>query len=262
MPPAAATARASSARAARVATRRAPARARTRPTSRRAQTRIAPGRTARAHTRPAPRRSSAATAPLRLVPAAVGRTATAVGDIADSGLFIGLVRSRGWIFLLAVLLVGIVALNVVTLSLNSRTSRTAALSDELKRENSALRGDLAGALASERLREKAAELGLAYPAAEAIIDLRADPGDAAAAARRLRSGEIQIGAAESVDPVAPTPETTAVTPTPVPAESTPAPEETVAPTTQATAPAAAETAAPPEAGGGAPTGASGGAIAP
>ena len=256
MPPAAATARASSARAAGAAVRRAPARAaRTRTATRRA--------TGRAHGRPAPRRAHAATAPLRLVPAAVGRTATAVSEIADSGLFVGLVRSRGWIFLLAVLLVGIVALNVVTLSLNSRTSRTAALSDELKRENSALRGDLAGALASERLRDKAFELGLGYPAAEAIIDLRFSPEDAATAAKRLRNGDIQIGAQAPVEPAATATETTPVTATPAPtAETVTTPVESATPTTQrTTTPAGGETAATPDAGGGA-SAASGGAIVP
>jgi hypothetical protein len=189
-----------------------------------------------------------------------------VSEIADSGLFVGLVRSRGWIFLLAVLLVGIVALNVVTLSLNSRTSRTAALSDELKRENSALRGDLAGALASERLRDKAFELGLGYPAAEAIIDLRAKPGDAAAAARRLRNGEIQIGAAAPAESAAATTETTTSTPTatPVATETAPAATEPVAQPTQTETQAATQAAgeAAGTATGAQSTGASGGAIVP
>src|SRR5690606_37815931 len=132
--------------------------------------------------------------PMRLVPVAVGRTAVAVGGIADSGLFVRLTRSRIWIGLLATLLAGIVGLNVVTLSLNAGSSGTAALTDQLKRENSALRGDLAGVLANDRLQSEASELGLSYPAAGDILDLRLHDGDAAAAAKRLRAGEITIGA--------------------------------------------------------------------
>jgi hypothetical protein len=198
---------------------------------------------------------------MRLVPVAVGRTATAVGGIADSGFFVGITRSRIWIGLLACLLIGIVGLNVATLSLNARASKTAALTDELKRENSALRGDLSGVLSNDRLQREAAKLGLAYPATGAILDLRADPDDAATAAKRLRRGEITAGdasvpvvpATEYTEPATAAPATEVVPAEPVttaPAETTTS--ETIEPTTPAVS---------TDAAAGAET-SSGGALAP
>ena len=51
----------------------------------------------------------------QLIPIAVG-TATAVRNLPDSGLIVRLTRGRAWIGVLGVLLVGIVTLNVITLS--------------------------------------------------------------------------------------------------------------------------------------------------
>ncbi len=65
-------------------------------------------------------------------------------------------RSRAWIVVLATLLVGIVALNVVGLSVSSSVSRTAAEADLLERDNSLLREQIStvntrrGARAAER----------------------------------------------------------------------------------------------------------------
>src|SRR5687767_11636042 len=81
----------------------------------------APGRRPRA--RLAPRRRRSGQTPIAgFVPVAVGRTAGAVGGLADSGLVVRLTRSRLWIGLLGALLVGIVALNVMALSFNASQS--------------------------------------------------------------------------------------------------------------------------------------------
>jgi hypothetical protein len=153
--------------------------------------------------RPAPRKRAprrAATQPARrrtghtpisgFVPIAVGRTAGAVGGIADSGLVVRLTRSRLWIGLLGGLLVGIVALNVVALSFNSSSSDAARQAEELKRQNSALRGDIATRLSSPEIQAAAAKLGLINPEAGSIRYLRPSADDAAEAARRLRAGEL------------------------------------------------------------------------
>ncbi len=81
------------------------------------------------------------------MPVAVG----AVSGIADSPLVLGLTKSRLWIGVLGSLLVGIVALNVMALSFNAASSKTAGLSDQLREENSALRADIADGLSNERL---------------------------------------------------------------------------------------------------------------
>ena len=60
-----------------------------------------------------------------LVPLAVGRTAAAVSDLADSGLLLRLTRGRLWIGMLTTLLVGIVALNVLALSFSATASSSA-----------------------------------------------------------------------------------------------------------------------------------------
>jgi hypothetical protein len=215
------------------------------------RTRRAPRATAARAARPAPRRARPAPRPApRLVPVAVGRTALAVGGIADSGLVLRLTRSRLWIGALGSLLVGIVALNVAALSFNASSSKTAGLSDELLRENSALRAQIENGLSNERVQAAAAGLGLIVPEPGAIRYLEPKPGDAAAAADRLRRGSFTIGT-EYVPPAIPV--------TPVPAEATATTEAAVTPetaeTAETTVPAetaasvAPETATTPTAGG-------------
>jgi hypothetical protein len=172
--PAAATARTarSAAPVARPATRRAPPRPRT-----------ASSRRATARRRSVPRGA-------RLVPVAVGRTAVAVGGFADSGIFVRLTRGRLWIGLLAALLVGIVALNVLALSFSASSSKTAAQAEDLAQQNSALRAQLATALSDERVQAEASELGLVVPDPGAIRYREPEADDAAQAARRLRDGEL------------------------------------------------------------------------
>lgn len=244
------------------ATATKPARSAPRPVSR-AQRASRPRPAYRAH---AARRRPVRAAPARpqtsLVPVVVGRTAGAVGGIADSGLVLGLTRSRLWIGVLAGLLVGIVGLNVTALHFNARSSRTAALADELKRENSALRAEIAGKLSNERLQVVARRLGLVVPEPEAILTLSPRPGDAAAAAARLRRGEITIGSAAAAAPAplaVPVPAEPAAVAAPVAA-----PAEPAAPAVPATpAEPAAEPAPPaPAAAVPAPAPASGGASVP
>jgi hypothetical protein len=182
------------------------------------------------------------------VPVAVGRTALAVGGLADSALVLRLTRSRLWIGVLGTLLVGIVALNVFALSLNASSSKTAALADELRRENSALGADVADVLSNERLQSAAIRLGLIWPEPGAILYVDARHGNAEAAAARLRRGQITIGS-EYVAPVAPVVpvEETVVAPeveeTTAPEEVAPvAPTETAPTTTTPTATGAAPTA--------------------
>lgn len=124
------------------------------------------------------------------VPVAAARTAGAVGGIADSGLVVRLTRSRLWIGLLGALLVGIVALNVVALSFSSNSSAAAREADDLNRQNSALRAQIATQLSSEEVQIAATRLGLAFASPGAIRYVRQSSDDAATAAERLRSGEL------------------------------------------------------------------------
>jgi hypothetical protein len=121
---------------------------------------------------------------------AVGRTAATVGGLADSGVVVGMARSRVWIGVLGVLLGGIVALNVVGLSLSSSESRTASRIDDLIRANSVQQSRLAHRLSNGEISRKASELGLAVPAPDAVHYLDSGRNDAKRAAERLASGEI------------------------------------------------------------------------
>jgi hypothetical protein len=184
--------------------------------------------------------------------AAVGRTAVAVGGIADSGLVVRLTRSRLWIGLVGALLVGIVGLNVYSLSLSAAGSRTAQQAEALTLENSSLRSQLTQRLSADEIQHAASKLGLANPAPDAIRYLRAGDADAKTAAKRLLGGDLAaagaatasaeeaVAATETTAP-APAPVESTVPPTPAPAAPAPAPVTDPA----ATAPAPAATAPAP-----------------
>jgi hypothetical protein len=208
------------------ARRTAPVRAsRAAPARKPAPTRPAPARKAPARRTPATRRPAARTRrsqvtpiPGRLVAVGVGSTAGAIGGIADSSLVVRLTRGRLWIGLLATLLVGIVALNVVALGLNASSSKVAQQSDGLMRANSALRAKIAGGLASDNVESAARKLGLVVPEPGSIRYLTANPDDVATAAKRLREGA--FGAATTTTASTTTTPVTSTTPTDTAATTT------------------------------------------
>ena len=179
--------------------------------------------------------------PARLVPLAVGTTAGAVSGLAESGLVHRLTRGRMWIGLLTTLLVGIVALNVFTLSVNATSSRTTRQTDVLQRQNSALQGQIAAAGASsDRVQTLAGKLGMIVPELGSIGYVEAGPKDAALAAQRLESGAITASATTTTDTTTPTATTTVPTTTPTTPTAT-------TPTTTTTTPATTPTATTPTA---------------
>jgi hypothetical protein len=120
-----------------------------------------------------------------LIPIAVGRTAVAVRDLPDSGLVVRLTRGRAWIAVLGVLLVGIVALNVVTLSFAASSSKVDERNTTLEQENSALRSRLAQHESTKKMRHAAAERGLAMPMTAEPTVIKVQPDVVAKAAQRL-----------------------------------------------------------------------------
>jgi hypothetical protein len=228
MSPAAAAARRAAARAAP-----APARHPTRAPSR------AP---ARRPARPARRRAAPRTA--RIVPFAVGRTAAAVAGIADTGLLHRLTRGRLWIGLLTALLVGIVAINVFALSFGATASKLGREADGIQRANSALRARLAGKLSDLTVQRAALRAGLVFPPAGSIRYVRAKPGDAAIAARRLAQGDLVAGTAPA-PPTVPTDATATTTATTTPTTTTTATTTPTTPTTTAATTAPLTTTATP-----------------
>lgn len=114
----------------------------------------------------------------------------AVGGIADSGFVVGLTRGRAWIVALGLLLGGIVAINVLGLSLSSSGSDTATRVDELQQANSVLRARIANRLSNDRIAGAAGALGLSVPAPDAVRYLGSKTSDAETAADRLAQGLI------------------------------------------------------------------------
>lgn len=160
------------------APRRKPARAQTAAPARRAP---APARRPAQRPRPKPKRSTGG----QLIPLAVGRTAATVRHLPDSGLVVRMTRGRAWIAVLGALLVGIVALNVITLSFAATAGKVDAQIAELDKELSVLGGREAQVFSTGRVRGEAAEMGLAMPNVEEPHVIEAGPDDVAKAAARL-----------------------------------------------------------------------------
>src|SRR5262249_42882315 len=108
-----------------------------------------------------------------LFPQAAVRSVGAVRDISDSGLIMRLTRGRGWIAFLSALLLGIVALNVVSLSLNAGSGRLSLQIEELKTEVSGLQAQIDERLSASRVEQGATHLGLAVPDPKSITYLDA-----------------------------------------------------------------------------------------
>jgi hypothetical protein len=140
----------------------------------------APAKRAPARRRPTPARHPAG----QLIPIAVN-TASAVGRLPDSGLVVRMTRGRAWIGVLGVLLAGIVALNVITLSFAASAGHIEQNVQALDRENSILRSRDAQLAATERVRNEAAALGLAASTAHDVGYVQAGADDVKIAAQRL-----------------------------------------------------------------------------
>ena len=128
------------------------------------------------------RRSSVAQPRLALV---VGRTAAGVRHLPDSGLIVRMTRGRAWIAVLGVLLVGIVGLNVVTLSFAASAGKIDEQISALEKENGMLGSRVAKKFGTERVRFEAAQQGLVMPNLEAPQVIEFSPQDVQAAAQRL-----------------------------------------------------------------------------
>jgi uncharacterized membrane protein YgcG len=120
-----------------------------------------------------------------LFPQAAVRSAGAVRDFSDSGLIVRLTRGRGWIAVLCALLGGIVALNVLSLSLTAGSGRTSLQIDALKTEVSSLQAQIDERLSAVKVEAEAARLGLANPDPRAITFLSAANANAARLAHLL-----------------------------------------------------------------------------
>lgn len=145
----------------------------------RAPARRAPAR-APQRARPKTRRNPGA----RVIPLA-GRTAVAVRHLPDSGLMVRMTRGRAWIGVLGVLLVGIVALNVVTLSVAATAGKIDQQITALDQENNVLSNRDARLSGVGPVRDAGSAIGLSQPSSDTINFVDVSPDDVATAAARL-----------------------------------------------------------------------------
>lgn len=188
-----------------------------------------------------------------LIPVAAGRTAVAVRELPDSNAIVRLTQGQLWIGVLGALLVGIVALNVVSLGLNASSGRVSEQIDQLNQQNSALRADIAEKLSSTKVQNAAAALGLSVPNPQRITYLNYNPSNLSRAAKLLAGLIVASAAPSSTQTSASAPASTATsipssTSSKSAAATTKAPSTTPAPT-QAP-PAAPSHSAPASSGGG------------
>jgi cell division protein FtsL len=194
----------------------------------------------RAPARPQRRVSGPLAAP-RAVPAP--RPGTGVFErvraLPDHRVIDRLLRGRVWICFVGLALMGIVAMQVSLLKLNSGIGRAVETTATLERQNSQMEADIARLASGERIRAAADTRGMVTPAAGEVHFLHVRPGqDAARAVRRMRAPseaarELMANAGVMPGSLAAAPVTTTTT----------APAETVAPAATAT-PAPVVTPAP------------------
>lgn len=180
--------------------------------------------------------------PLRVIRAPFTRSLRSRGG----GVLDALLQGRGWIGLVAVLLVGIVFFNVDLLKMNRDIAVTAQRASGVARENARLRLELAKLDSSERVQRAAASRGLLLPAPGDVRYLRANPFvDARRAAKLIEAPNSSVAVPEptpqstappAAAPVTAAPPATAPTPTPAPA-----PQPGTAATQPQTTPAAPAT---------------------
>jgi cell division protein FtsL len=167
-----------------------------------------------------------------------------------------LLRSRAWIWLIAIMLGGIVTMQVSLLKLNAGISKNVETASTLERVNADLETEVAKLSSGERIQHTAAEEDMVTPSAGDIGFLHARPGtDPRLAAQRMQkpSDEAEevmangghsltapaIAADPAAAPVATTAVATAATPVATVVPPAPTPTPTPAPTVDpaATSPA-------------------------
>ena len=257
----------------------------------------------RARMSPAPRALLVAPRPQRLAYGGVAIASRVAGvalDVSASRAMDRLVRSRVWIGIIACGLIGLVAMQVSMLKLNSGIGRAVQTASTLERSNATLRAEISTLGAGDRIQHLAESAGMVMPAPADVTYLRAGGAhdDAVRAVRHMRAPDPALLAAPagapiltatpsaSTTPGAGTPATTALgttsgtsasgstpgTTAPGATPGTTASTGTAAPTAGATPPAATPaastpgtTAAPPTTAAtatAAPTGAESGGAAP
>ncbi|HEU4977433.1 MAG TPA: hypothetical protein VFT42_00915 [Solirubrobacteraceae bacterium] len=165
--------------------------------------------------------------------------------VPDARVLDRLIRGRTWIAIVAVLLLGIVFMQVSMLKLNTGISHSIATQTALERQNSVLRAQLSQLDSGARIQDVAEQAGMLMPPAGQVRFLGARTADAVAAADNLRPPSpvtpsapvVQATSAATTSTTAATTTTTAGTPagTTGAAATTSQQQATATPTTTTTA---------------------------
>jgi hypothetical protein len=144
-----------------------------------------------------PRRVSGPVRPARhgaspaLAPPLGARLVHGAGQLVDHRLLDRLIRGRAWIGLVAFALIGIVAMQVALLKLNTGIGRSIERASTLQQQNTALEAQISTLASGDRVTTAAAAMGMVYPPAGDVGYLYATPGDAVRARRAMVAGLAQ-----------------------------------------------------------------------
>jgi hypothetical protein len=134
---------------------------------------------------PAPRRVSGPSRHPRAAPARPAAAPSLVVRVIDHPWLERLVRGRAWIAIVATALLGIVAMQVAQLRLGAEIGSETTAVNALTAQNETTRTEIAVMEASHRLSTTAGDLGMVYPAPDAVTYLAVNPGDAARAVHEM-----------------------------------------------------------------------------
>jgi cell division protein FtsL len=192
---------------------------------------------------PSRTRPAAATAAPGILLGAAGLART----LPDSRALDRLIRGRTWVAVIAVALIGIVAMQVHMLGLNAGIGRAVEKATTLEQQNTTLRLEVSRLGSGDRIAEEAQQLGLVMPNAGEVRYTDVTPADAAHAAKTMKPADPDLAAQAKAaveagvgtGAIALAPESAEKAPGATPAPATPDPAAT------AQAPAATTTATPP-----------------
>jgi hypothetical protein len=141
--------------------------------------------------RPRPRRVSGPARPQQQQGLALGAL-SALETVSTHRLLDRLIRSRAWIGLIAFALIGIVALQLGLLQLNSGIGRSLEREALLQRENASLNIENSELAGGDRVEEEAKRLGMGLVSEKSLRFLSAHPhADASHATRVLQTPVVQ-----------------------------------------------------------------------
>jgi cell division protein FtsL len=139
---------------------------------------------------PSSTRAAAATAAPGILVGAAGLART----LPDSRALDRLIRGRTWVAVIAVALIGIVAMQVHMLGLNAGIGRAVEKATTLEQENTSLRLEVSRLGSGERIAREAQQLGLVMPNAGEVRYTDVHPTDATRAAQTMKPADPDLAA--------------------------------------------------------------------